>query len=1270
MAVVFTINGKVFNVQATEINVNVSLNTFIRNHAHLSGTKFMCLEGGCGACVVNLSGAHPVTGDVFSYAVNSCLFPVLACHGMDITTVEGIGDKQRGYHATQKLLAHFNGTQCGYCSPGMVMNMYSLLEAKKGKVTMEEIENSFGGNICRCTGYRPILDAFKALAVDADPKLKAKCQDIEDLTKICPKTGSACAGKCAAAGKTNPNKGLHLSFEEQKEWHKVYNVSDIFAIFESIGDKPYTLIGGNTAHGVYRRSDGIQVFIDINAVQELRTSSVGSSLTVGAGTSLTELMDLLTNTAKQNNNFSYFEHMVRHIDLIANVPVRNTGTIAGNLSIKNQHNEFPSDLYLILEAANATLTILESQGKTSTVRPSQYVTMNMNKKLLLNVILPPLYPSVYVYRTFKIMPRAQNAHAYVNGAFLIKLEGSEIISSNICFGGIDPQFTHALKTEEFLKGKNLLTNETIQGALKTLAAELNPDWVLPDAAPEYRKNLALSLFYKFTLQVASVLRFPLKNEYKSGGSVLSRAISSGAQQYETNQQQEQWSLIKKIPKIEALYQTSGEAKYINDLPTLPGELYAAFVLGTKVHANIASFDAEEALQIPGVIAFYTAKDIPGVNDFMPVKSEFSPNVEEVFCSGRILYHGQPVGLVLADTFEAAQKAAKTVCIHYSTDTVTETILPTVKDVADAKRHDRVVNIDYGFTGQSYGDATVPESAIHVSGSHESGGQYHYTMETQTCVCLPLEDGMEVHTATQAITLTQIAISQMLSVPENSLNVSVRRIGGGYGGKASRAVQVACACALACHLTKRPVRLVMTIETNMAVVGKRYGVVSNYTAEVTPEGRILRLHNEFLHDAGCNSNEAPDFMQGYYGNCYNKDVWSVVSKTALTDSASNTWCRAPGSTEAYAMIESIIEHIAFVTRSDPLAVRLQNMPNDSPMKPLLQTFLADIEYDRRNGEIAQFNLENRWRKRGIAIVPMEYPVGYFGTLHALVSIYHTDGTVAITHGGIEMGQGINTRAAQVAAKVLGIPVEKIAIKPTTNLTAPNDFCTQASITSEAVAHSVLIACETLLERIAPVRQQHPDVSWEKLTQLCHSQGVDLCATAMYNGVELPSYNVWALSCAEIELDVLTGCVLLQRVDILEDAGKTLNPEIEIGQIEGAFMMGVGLYLTEALIYDRATGELLTNRSWNYRPPGAKDIPVDLRIRLLQNTINPTGVQRSKATGEPAVNMAVVVLFALRNAINAARTDAGMPSEWIPLGVPCTPDRILRHLGNAYDQYLLH
>ncbi|XP_058054257.1 uncharacterized protein LOC131205952 [Anopheles bellator] len=1259
MAAHFTINGQQFEVTPSDVSTETTLNSFIRDHAHLTGTKFMCLEGGCGACVVNLSGTHPVTGQPFSCAVNSCLFPTLACHGMHVTTVEGIGSKRTGYHAAQKLLAHFNGSQCGYCSPGMVMSMHSLLEAKNGQVSMEEIENSFGGNICRCTGYRPILDAFKALAVDADEKLQRKCPDIEDLTGKCPKTGSACAGRCSTAGGNRDR--FHMRFQENREWYRVNNVSEIFVIFETIGDRPYTLVGGNTAHGVYRRSDVLEVFIDINAVQELRSHSVDTSLTVGAGTSLTELKELMVRTAKQQPHFSYLEHLVNHIDLIANVPVRNTGTIAGNLSIKHQHNEFPSDLYLILEAANAKLTIMESEGKTSIVKPSEYVTLDMGKKVLLNVVLPPLDPNVHCYRSFKVMPRAQNAHAYVNGAFLIEMDGSRsIVSCNACFGGINPQFTHASRTENFLKGKNLLTNETLQSALKILAEELKPDWVLPDADPEYRKNLALSLFYKFVLSIAPD---SVRSEFRSGGTVSKRAVSSGSQKYDT--------FIKQCPKLEGLLQTSGEAKYTNDLPHLPGELYAAFVHGTRVGGKIISIDPSVALQTPGVVAFYTAKDIPGANDFMPLKSEFSPNVEEILCSQRILFHGQPVGIIVATSFDIAQRAAKRVAINYS-DSSSGPVYPTVKEVSDAQADDRIKQIDYGFTGADYSDHVGEKGVelLEVMGTFESGGQYHYTMETQTCVCVPLEDGMEVHSSTQAVTLTQIAIAQMLGVPENSLQLSVRRIGGGYGGKATRAVQIACACALACHLLGRPVRFVMTMESNMCTVGKRYGIVSSYRVVTDKHGAIVNLRNEFLHDAGCNSNEAPDFVQPYYGNCYNKDCWKVVSKTAITDSASNTWCRAPGTTEAYGMIETIMEHIAFATDEDPLEVRLRNMPDNSAMRSLLQDFRTSTEYDRRREEIQQFNTEHRWRKRGIAIVPLKYPVAYFGTLHALVSIYHTDGTVAISHGGIEMGQGINTRAVQVAANILRLPLEKISIKPTSNLTAPNDFCTQASITSEAVAHSVLIACETLLQRMEPVRLRNPNVRWEELTAECHRQGVDLCATAMYNGLELPPYSVWAVSCAEVELDVLTGNVLLRRVDILEDAGITLNPDIEIGQIEGAFMMGVGLYLTEALVYDQHTGALLTNRSWHYRPPGAQDIPIDFRIRLLQNTINPTGVQRSKATGEPAVNMAIVVLFALRNAINAARADAGAAKRWIPLGSPSTPERIQRHVGHSWNQYLLH
>ncbi|XP_055609369.1 xanthine dehydrogenase/oxidase-like [Uranotaenia lowii] len=1267
MEVIFTINGKTFQVNSKTVPIDTSLNNFIRNHAHLSGTKFMCLEGGCGACIVNVNGIHPVTKEKSSWAVNSCLFPVYSCHGLDIVTVEGLKDEQGGYHPAQKLLAHFNGTQCGYCSPGMVMNMYSLLESKKGQVTMAEVENAFGGNICRCTGYRPILDAFKSLATDAEPRLKEACQDIEDLTKICPKTGSACAGKCSAAGKINDKKGVHLSFDEDKEWHKVYNVTDIFAIFEKIGNKPYMLVAGNTAHGVYRRSNDLRVFIDVSSIEELRSHSLGSNLTVGANVSLTELMTILTETSNKNSNYGYLKELVKHIDLIANVPVRNTGTIAGNLSIKNQHNEFPSDLFLILEAAGAKLTIVETGGKTSNVSPVEFVTKDMKKKLILNVIIPPLNPEVYVYRSFKIMPRAQNAHAYVNGAFLIKFNSDKSVveSISVCFGGINAKFTHAIETEKYLAGKNIFDNATIQAALKTLSNELHPDWVLPDASPEYRKNLAISLFYKFILNIAPEHKAAIKSEFKSGGQILDRPVSTASQRFDSRP--ENWPLNKSVPKIEGLAQAAGEAKYTNDLPALPDELHAAFVLGDKALQTIESIDASEALNVPGVVAFFSAKDIPGVNNFMYFPEFMGSNIEEVFASKTVEYHGQPVGLIVANSFVLANRAAKLVKVNYGKP-ANGKIYATAQKVMADKIAERIQDFPYSTLGEKYEAATGGD--LKVKGHFEIGGQYHYYMETQTCVCIPIEDGMDVYSATQWVDLTQMAIARMLKVPQNSLNLYVRRLGGGYGGKGTRATLVACACALAAQALKRPVRFVMTLEDNMAAIGKRYPVISDYEVDVDKNGKIVKLYNEYVHDFGSSFNEAMGHAGEFFTNCYDKSIFKTVAKGIKTDVASNTWCRAPGTTEGIAMIETIMEHVAFATGKDPLDVRMANMPEDFKMLELMPQFRKDVEYDSRKKEIDRFNSEHRWRKRGIAIVPMRYPLGYFGSLSAIVSVFHDDGTVAISHGGIEMGQGMNTKVAQVAAHMLGISMDKIKIKPTNNLTSPNAICTGGSMTSESVCYAVKRACEMLLERIQPTREENKDDTWEALVAKCHMKSVDLCATYMYKASDLVPYIIWGLSCSEIEVDVLTGNVQLLRVDILEDVGESLSPGIDLGQIEGAFVMGIGYYLTEALVYDPETGALLTNRTWTYKPPGAKDIPIDFRVRFLNNSPNPAGVLRSKATGEPAMNLTISIIFALRYALLSARKDAGLPHEWISVGAPSTPDQIYLMAGNSVEQFKLN
>ncbi|XP_055537407.1 uncharacterized protein LOC129725498 [Wyeomyia smithii] len=1267
--ITFTINGKSYTVNSKSVPIDTSLNIFIRNHAQLSGTKFMCLEGGCGACIVNINGVHPVTKEKSSWAVNSCLFPVFSCHGMDVLTVEGIGNKKEGYHPAQQRLAHFNGTQCGYCSPGMVMNMYSLLESKKGQVSMEEIENSFGGNICRCTGYRPILDAFKSLAVDADSKLVEACRDIEDLGKICPATGSACSGKCSATDDAVRQQSIRMVFANESEWHKVYNLNDIFAIFDVIGEKPYMLVAGNTAHGVYRRNENLQIFIDVNSVEELHSHSLGDELTVGGNVALTDFMNILTDAANKNNKFSYCKELVKHIDLIANVPVRNTGTIAGNLCIKNQHHEFPSDNYLLLEAIGATITIVESGGKTNTVSPMEFVQIDMNKKVIKTVALPALDPSVYFFRSYKIMPRAQNAHAYVNGAFMVKLNSSKnsVESARICFGGINPSFTHASKTEQMLAATNLFDNATIQSAFATLSTELNPDWILPDASSEYRKNLAISLFYKFILSIVPEGQYNLKPEYKSGGTILERPLSSGKQTFDTYEKN--WPLTKNVPKLEALAQTSGEAKFCNDLPTQPGELHAAFVLATQANSRIGKIDASNALKLPGVVAFYSAKDIPGTNNFMPAGLG-NQDVEEILCSEVVQFHGQTAGIIVAETFNLAQRAAKEVIITYEKIS-NKPIYPTLKSVMDVNAQDRFFDVSFDKRGKAYRVAQAATATKNVKGRFEIAGQYHFTMEAQTCVCVPIEDGMDVYSSTQWMDLTQVAIAESLKVPQNSLNLQVRRLGGGYGAKISRATLIACGCALAAHLTQRPVRFVLPIETNMKAIGKRYGCISDYDIDVEKTGKITKLNNNYVQDYGVSLNESVQAASTEFSkNCYDAKTWKIVGKAVKTDAPSNTWCRSPGTTEGVAMIENIMEHIAHETGLDPFEVRMANMTKDNKMQELMPQFRRDVEYDERKRVIDDFNAKNRWKKRGIGIIPMQYWLDYFGQLNAIVSIFAGDGTVAVTHGGIEMGQGMNTKVAQVTAYGLGIPLEKVSVKPSSTLTSPNAIVSGGSMTSEAVCYAVKKACEMLVERIKPVRDANPDAPWEMIVKLSYVKNIDLCAEAQYKAEDLKPYYIWGLSCAEIEVDILTGNVQVKRVDILEDTGESMSPGIDVGQIEGAFVMGIGYYLTEALIYANENGAIMTDRTWTYKPPGAKDIPIDFRVNFLQRSANPAGVLRSKATGEPALNMAIVVLFALRYALRAARLDAGLPDKWIPLGTPTTPDQVYLAAGNTIEQFMLN
>ncbi|XP_017150611.1 abscisic-aldehyde oxidase-like [Drosophila miranda] len=1252
MTTKFTINGKPYMVNVSNLPPDITLNTFIREHSQLTATKFMCLEGGCGACVC------VVRDGTSSWAVNSCLTLLNTCAKLEIITAEGLGNKRTGYNPIQKRLAKMNGTQCGYCSPGFVMNMYGLLEQNGGKVSMTEVENSFGGNLCRCTGYRPILDAMKSFAVDSNIQVPAECADIEDLNleaRNCPKTGAACSGSCHRST---------LVYDDGSQWSWPKTLTELFEALDKVVEADqFMLVAGNTAHGVYRRSTDIKHFIDVSGVEELhRHSTEGQQLQLGANLSLTQTMEILRTTSKQPG-FEYLEVLWNHLDLIANVPVRNSGTLAGNISIKKQHPEFPSDVCLSFEALDAKVLAMKSATEEQKISLAEYLR-DSNRKLIIKAFLLSAYPkNKYIYDSYKIMPRAQNAHAYVNAAFLLELDSaSKVQNARICFGGIRPDFVHATAIEQLMVGHSPYESGLIERIFNTLPSQFHPDEVLPDASPAYRSKLACGLLYKFLLKHAPEAQ--VAEKFKSGGQILQRPLSSGLQVYQT--QRQNYPVSQAVQKVEGMIQCSGEATYMNDVLTTANTVHCAFVGATKVGATVDEIDAKEALQQPGVIAFYCAKDVPGTNSFCVPSFNFK--VEEIFCSGLVRHSEQPVGVIVALTADQAQRAAKLVRISYSRSSPDFKLMPSIGDVFASATPDpsRIISLDEEDLQE---DTFTEKPDVEVRGIFEMGLQYHFTMEPQTTVVVPFEDGLKVFSATQWMDHTQAAIVHMLQVKAKDVQLQVRRLGGGYGGKITRGNQVACAAALAAYKLNRPVRFVQTLESMMDCNGKRWACRSDYKCHVKANGQIVGLTNDFYQDAGWVNNESPVRRSTLSQlNCYafTKANFKNKGNEVITDAPSSTSCRAPGSVEGVAMIENIMEHAAFEVQADPAAVRLLNISATHKMSELLPKFLESREYHERKKDIEAYNAKNRWTKRGLGLAVMDYPVQYFGQYPATVAIYHVDGTVVVTHGGIEMGQGMNTKVAQVAAYTLGIDLSFIKVESSDTINGANSMVTGGAVGSESLCFAVRKTCEIINTRLQPVKKS----SWVQTVQAAYAKSINLIASDNYKKGDMKNYNIYGMALTEIELDVLTGNNQIKRVDIFEDTGESLSPYIDIGQIEGAFVMCLGYWLSEELVYDRETGRLITNRSWNYKPPGAKDIPIDFRIELAQ-TPNPNGpgFMRSKATGEPPCCLAVSVVFALQQALQSARQDAGLPREWVRLGAPSTPETLLLNAGHEATSFRL-
>ncbi|KAI5744765.1 hypothetical protein M8J76_005006 [Diaphorina citri] len=1250
----FTINGVVYIIGA-EVPPGTRLVDFIRDYARLKGTKYMCREGGCGVCTVTVTSSHPVTGVDSTYSVNACLVLVHMCGGWAITTVEGLGSKKKGYHNVQTRLATMNGSQCGYCSPGMVMAMYSFLEGKKYQVTKSEVEGALGGNICRCTGFRPILDAFQSFSCDASDSVQRKCADIEDLmgscklkTKLDQSEDSNDLDTCLIELALTP-----VNVNVEGIWYIVTEVREIFEIFDGLeANQTYMLVGGNT--GVYRPRVPVDVYIQIRDIKELRQIFTRNGyVLMGSATTLTEAMDYFERTSRTDANFEYMRIMKDHLEQVAHYAI---GTIGGNLSIKHEHPEFSSDVFLLLEVVGATITIRDTFGLEQTVSPEEYLSIDMNKKVITYITFCPLIKNSYYLRTYKVMPRAQNAHAIVNAGFIFSFDPNDKLKRviqvpRVVYGGISPNFVHARRFENGIVGKQLLNDKDFQSAISLLSAELIPssyqsmeNGALPEPEydPTYRKNLAVSLFYKFALGLSTTEVSP---SLWSGARMIQieRAMSQGSEDFETKQNL--WPLTKPLPKIDAITQCAGEAEYVNDLPQLSEEYFASVVLAERGPAKIQSIDSTLALAYPGVHTFVHAKDIPGKN--LAIPAAWPGQIfedEKLFAENEVEFAGQIIGAIIADNFKSAYEAAKMVKVVYS-DVKTPKL--DIKQIVQDGDKARIVEM---FKLEP--TATKNDVQFKIKGAAEFGPQYHYTMEGQTALCVPSEDGVDIYAASQWVTLVQESVAGVLGLPNNRVNVKTRRIGGGYGAKLSRSCYPAVIAAVCSNVINKPVRIVMSIESMMGALGGRYPIYATYECGIDKNGVIQNLSTVFNVDKGMTLNEN-GFLHVRFGlgqaSIYDPSTFRVVANAVRTDKPTYGFTRSPGACEVTAFIEHVMDHIATAVNKDPTDVRIANLRNED-VKQFYQQFRGS---------------NNRWRKRGISAVVTLFPLGFYDVSYAILSVFRRDATVAITTSGIEIGQGLHTKVAQACAYELGIPIEKIVLKPAQNNIFPNAANTGGSTASDNAARCILLCCQELKTRLKPYMDKGK--SWEKTISDAFERGVDLQVTKSVSSQQtpdlLPMYTIPTAAATEVEVDLLTGQHQILRVDILEDTGQSINPAIDIGQIQGAFIMGIGLWTFEHQIHDKRTGALLTNRTWNYKPPGAKDIPVDFRVSLLKGAAKkgPSGAYGAKAVGEPPLQASCSVMFAIRQALRSGRAEAGLGSAYFDMAAPFTCENIFLHSG---------
>ena len=761
------------------------------------------------------------------------------------------------------------------------------------------------------------------------------------------------------------------------------------------------------------------------------------------------------------------------------------------------------------------------------------------------------------------------------------------------------------------------------------------------------------------------------------------------------------SAAASLPHDAARQHVSGSARYVDDIPTPQGTLHLAFGLSSCAAGQIKSVDLDAVRACPGVHLVLEAKDLPHANDVSP-----SAHDEPLLADGRVHYAGQPIFLVVADSHHLARRAARLAKIEITAEPAILTIDQAL--AAESRFEDGPRIYTKGNAANAMHDA-----AHRLQGQINLGGQEHFYLEGQAALALAGDHGdMVIHSSTQHPTEIQHKVAEALNIAQHAVRVEVRRMGGGFGGKESQGNALAVACALAASFTGRPCKMRYDRDDDFIITGKRHDCRIEYHVGFDDSGRVQAL--EFTHYFRCGwaldlSLPVADRAMLHADNAYDLPHVTITSHRLKTNTQSATAFRGFGGPQGMVGIERVMDHIAHRLACDPAEVRRRNYYPEMTCEPaarpsitpyqmevtdfilgdMTDSLLQRCDYHARKAEVARWNGQNTLLKRGIAFSPVKFGISFTLThlnqAGALVQIY-TDGSVLINHGGTEMGQGLFQKLTQVAARSLGAQQAVIRASATDTSKVPNTSATAASSGADLNGMAVQAACETLMGRLKDHLAEHYGVdateisvaegqvtapglslTWQEMIASAYQARVSLSATGFYKtpdiawdrikGVGRPFlYFAYGAAVTEVVIDTLTGENRILRCDILHDCGASLNPALDIGQIEGGFVQGAGWLTMEELVWD-AAGHLKTHAPSTYKIPACSDRPEVFNVDLWPGQNSQKTVYRSKAVGEPPFMHGISAFLALSNAVSACGP------RYPDLQAPATSEEVFNAIARA-------